>query len=126
MIGPALSLAIALAGSNDVDTEKFLKAFNDYRAEHELPPVELNQALTDDAAQNNELQQRHGLGHHFMGRAYGQNSAWNYTDVDDVMQGWDGSSGHRANMLRSWTCMGIHKDGPYWTQNFARGDACPE
>ena len=57
--------------------------------------------------------------YHYMGNAEAQNSAVGYPDIKAVMNGWHNSSGHRINMQnRNSNCMGIHKMGRYWTQNF--------
>ena len=58
-------------------------------------------------------------------RTYGENIAFNYRSPEEVMRGWMGSSGHRANILNgSFTEMGVAvaRDGqgrPYWAQVFA-------
>jgi uncharacterized protein YkwD len=58
-------------------------------------------------------------------RTYGENIAFNYRSPEDVMHGWMGSSGHRANILNSaFTQMGaaVARDAqgrPYWVQVFA-------
>jgi uncharacterized protein YkwD len=58
-------------------------------------------------------------------RTYGENIAFNYRTPDEVMRGWMGSSGHRANILNnSFTEMGaaVARDTqgrPYWVQVFA-------
>ncbi len=111
--------------NNGVNPEEFLERFNQYRAQYGLSPVQLSQALTDDAAQNNVWQQRNGLGHFYMGGAQAQNSAMGYAETSAVMNGWHNSGGHRVNMQnRNWRCMGIHKAGSYWTQNFSAGKVC--
>jgi uncharacterized protein YkwD len=53
----------------------------------------------------------------------GENIAKGYRSADDVMRGWMGSSGHRANILNcGFTTIGVGLDtrGWYWTQNFGR------
>jgi uncharacterized protein YkwD len=112
-----------LAG-NEVDEQAFLAYFNNWRAQHGLSPVQLSRQLTLDSARNNDLQVQYGLGHHYMGSAQGQNAAWNYPSTESVMNGWEHSSGHYANMIGHWKCMGIHKKGAYWTQSFSSPASC--
>jgi uncharacterized protein YkwD len=58
-------------------------------------------------------------------RTYGENIAFNYRSPDEVMRGWMGSSGHRANILSgAFTQIGaaVARDAqgrPYWVQVFA-------
>ena len=55
---------------------------------------------------------------------WAENIARGYTTADAVMQGWMGSTGHRANILNcSLKAIGVgvarSKDGQlYWTQDF--------
>jgi len=60
--------------------------------------------------------------------AWGENVAWNQSDVAQVMYAWMNSSGHRANILSgSFTHVGVGRadsNGPYWTQVFGRGGSC--
>lgn len=57
-------------------------------------------------------------------RTYGENIAFNYRSPEDVVRGWMGSSGHRANILSAaFTEMGaaVARDAqgrPYWVQVF--------
>jgi len=57
--------------------------------------------------------------------SYGENVAAGYSSATAVMDGWMGSSGHRANILGQFTNVGVGlayaADGtPYWTMVVAR------
>ena len=60
----------------------------------------------------------------YVWRTFGENIAFNYRSPEEVMRGWMGSSGHRANILSiSFTEMGaaVARDAqgrPYWVQVF--------
>lgn len=119
------SSTFPVIAGNHVDAEQFLAYFNQYRAKYGLPPVQLSIRLTKDAANNNSWQHRRGIGHHYMGSASAQNSAAGQGSIGSVMRSWHNSSGHRQNMMRrSWRCMGIHRSGRYWTQNFSAWSDC--
>lgn len=114
-----------LVPGNQVDIDAFMAAFNQYRSQYGLPSVRYSHRLSVDAGKNNSLQQRYGLGHHFMGNSSAQNSAVGYGSVQAALYGWHHSSGHRINMQgRQWRCMGIHWQGRYWTQNFSAWNDC--
>jgi uncharacterized protein YkwD len=104
---------------NRVDIQQFSEALNDYRRNNNLATLRYNISLTEYAAENNRLQIKRGLGHHKMGAGvYAQNSASGYSSVQQVMNGWHRSRGHRVN-LRSTKgrCFGIHWLERYWTLN---------
>lgn len=47
----------------------------------------------------------------------GENIAWGYDSVSEVVLGWKTSSGHCRNMMHSgYTEMGAGKTGTYWVQ----------
>lgn len=53
--------------------------------------------------------------------AVAENIAWGYTSIEAVMQGWQDSPGHCANMMSdSYTQVGVARVGNYWVQVFAR------
>ncbi len=62
--------------------------------------------------------------------AIAENVAMGYGTVQAVMDGWMGSSGHRANILNAaYTDVGfgqaLDSGGVnYWTQDFGRSGAC--
>ena len=52
-------------------------------------------------------------------RGYGENIAFVYTSIDDVMQGWLDSPGHCNNIMNpDWIEMGSSEIDLYWTQVF--------
>ncbi len=52
---------------------------------------------------------------------WGENVAWNYRSVEQVMAGWLGSAGHCTNIMNpNFTEFGAGEAGYYWTQVFAR------
>lgn len=59
-----------------------------------------------------------------------ENVAMGYPGVDAVMDGWMGSSGHRANLLAASTQhVGVGRAASgsgqlYWTQDFGRSGSC--
>lgn len=123
-----------------------LAAVNDVRStgcicgNTQMPPVpslQLDAKLTIAAQAHSEDQARNGKMQHqgtdgsnvgervtragFSWRSVGENVAWNYRDVDHVMQGWLGSEGHCKNLMSAnFTHMGMGEKDLYWTQVFAR------
>ncbi|QEH38525.1 hypothetical protein OJF2_71280 [Aquisphaera giovannonii] len=97
------------------DPYGFLPWLNATRASYGLAPVGLDQNLSNWAAQNNNAQLSHGLGHFVMGPARRQNSA-----AGGVFPGamWMASPAHRAALLDpTITAIGIAAAGAYWTFN---------
>lgn len=108
----------AIAAVPESDPYGFAAILNQVRARAGLRPLIYDANLSAWASQNNAAQCRHGIGHHVNPHCL-QNSAWNYTNAWEVVQGWLDSPGHRANMLSpSITHVGIaYGPGPYWTMN---------
>jgi uncharacterized protein YkwD len=51
----------------------------------------------------------------------GENVAWNYPDVAELVAAWLDSPHHCENILNpEFTELGVGKAGTYWTQNFGR------
>jgi uncharacterized protein YkwD len=51
----------------------------------------------------------------------GENVAWNYPSVPDLVTAWLESPHHCENILNpEFTELGVGKAGTYWTQNFGR------
>jgi uncharacterized protein YkwD len=51
----------------------------------------------------------------------GENIAFGYKSLADVMKGWIASSGHCKNMMgANFTQMGAARVGDYWVQNFGK------
>jgi DNA-binding cell septation regulator SpoVG len=52
--------------------------------------------------------------------SFGENIAYGYTSSQAVFQGWMGSAGHRANILRAnYGTIGCARYGNYWVQIFS-------
>ena len=51
-------------------------------------------------------------------RSLGENIAWGYGSPESVMQGWMNSSGHRRNILGSYTEIGVGYFDRNWVQDF--------
>ena len=133
-------------GSNtQVDLDPLLLTVLDLtnaeRAKVGLPALTLNPLLSQAAQGHSEDQaRRNTLTHYgangespgdriratgYVFRTWAENAAMGYRTAESVMSGWMGSSGHRANILRStvteiglgiaYTPSGV----PYWTQVFA-------
>lgn len=53
--------------------------------------------------------------------AVGENIAWGYSSVDDVLQGWLISKGHCKNLMNgSFRHLGIAKKNAIWVNTLAR------
>ena len=51
----------------------------------------------------------------------GENLAWGQRTINDVMEAWMNSAGHRSNILNNWyTHVGIAYYGGYWVQQFSQ------
>jgi uncharacterized protein YkwD len=113
-----------------------LAEINAYRATNGLPPLVLDARLSRAAAHSADQARRERMGHSGsdgsqpMDRAAragyrlkiaSENVAAGYKSFSDVMRGWEGSSGHRENLLRpnvkaAGIAMSQSSDGrAYWT-----------
>lgn len=114
-----------------------LAEVNAFRAKHGLPPLVLDSRLSRAAAVHSEDQARRGrTGHYgsdgskpldraaragYRPKIASENVASGYKSFSDVMRGWEGSAGHRENLLRpNVKAVGIamrqSADGrAYWT-----------
>ncbi|MFJ3248197.1 CAP domain-containing protein [Streptomyces sp. NPDC086782] len=57
-------------------------------------------------------------------QSYGENVAYGYATPEQVMAGWMGSPGHKANILNcsfKEIGVGLAQPGNYWTQEFGAG-----
>lgn len=115
-------------------TQQLLDAHNKFRADNGKPPLKLNaklQAAADSHSQRMANVRR--MAHYGIGDGYpwdrvtaagynygsvGENVAWNQSSVTEVMGSWQGSPGHRANILGDFTDFGgaviTLNGGPYW------------
>ncbi len=141
-ISVAASVAIffaALPGvgaqENELDEVAMLAAVNAERAGLGLDPLTWNNLLeeaalghTVDMWENDFMSHTGSDGSSMVDRINATGYSWSrisenvargYTSVGDVMSGWMGSDGHRANILDpDVTEMGAAMVGNFWTQNF--------
>ncbi len=114
-----------------------LAEINAYRAANGLPALVLDARLSRAAAAHAQDQARRGrMGHNgsdgskpmdraaragYRPKIASENVAAGYKSFSDVMRGWEGSSGHRENLLRpnvkaAGIAMSQSTDGrAYWT-----------
>jgi uncharacterized protein YkwD len=123
MTGAAASIAVALVLSAPAHARErqlsatelqFMRAVNDVRAEHRLPPVRLDQTLVRAARHHSsDMVARQYFAHgNFAGRlarfgasgpVVGENLGWSVDDeasIGRVIAKWLASPSHRAIMLR--------------------------
>ncbi len=116
---------------------------NAYRLQYDLLPLRIDADLTVSARKHSAFQRSMGqIAHEFpAGRepegrtavqrmvragyplryAGGENVLVGSSDPARAFRWWQGSPGHRANMLSpAWTEIGAGRSGKYWTQNFGR------
>lgn len=114
--------------------EKLLSAHNEYRATAGLEPLVLNdsliQACKEQAKFMNDTSRTTHLGrgnttHAQRAKKYGyksglvaENVAMCPCEIDDVMQLWINSRGHRQNILGPFQEVGFAKVGDYWCSLF--------
>lgn len=115
--------------------QQFLDAHNKIRVQNGLTPLKLSDKLVKAAQLHSQDQADHRSMSHTgsdgsspydrmerQGYSFslaGENVAWNYPDLQAVMDGWMKSPGHRANILRSgFTEMGAAEVNKYWTVDF--------
>lgn len=127
-----------------------LRLTNDFRAEHNLSPLALNQKLTTTAQKHSQAMAEDDFFSHigkdnstpweraetegYTARAMAENIAAGQRTPEQVVQGWIDSPGHRENLLNpSYTELGVgyfelsNDTGAvnymrYWTQLFGSGD----
>ena len=129
------------AESSKVDSiiEDLVEGHNQERAKEKLPPLKLEARLTEAArVQARDMADRQKMGHegsdgstpeqrvvnagyHYL--KTGENVAVGYRDVEEVIQAWMDSPGHRKNIMGEFTEIGlacvIGKDKkPYWAADF--------
>ena len=120
-----------------LDPEKALAQVNAYRTKNGRKPVVLDARLSQAAAAQSKAQAgRSRIGHHgsngskpmqraaragFRAKIASENVPSGQKSFSDVMRSWEGSSGHRENLLRpEVTAIGVamakNSSGrPYWT-----------
>ena len=120
-----------------LNPEAALAAVNAFRIKNRRGTVALDARLTKAAARQSETQaKRNRIGHDGLGgsrpkdraaragyraKIASENVASGQKSFSDVMQSWEGSAGHRENLLRpEVTAIGVamaksSSDRPYWT-----------
>lgn len=132
--GGSASDYVITAGAEEsygIQCEQMLEMINAYRAENGVEPLKLHIVLCEAAnIRAEELIESFShdrpdgrrcftvLGEFNLKYSYvGENIAYGYTDVEDVMDGWMNSEGHRANILSEkfeYVGIGICQSDDYW------------
>ncbi len=98
---------------------------NAQRAKHGLPALEIDPDLQEQARQHASWMTRNQRLQH-TSAAVGENIAWNQQTVEEAVNAWMNSSGHRANILNpGYRFIGASAytatDGSvYWCEQFIR------
>lgn len=121
------------------DAEDVLGLVNAERAANGLPPLALNCYLNSAAQRHSNSMSVNGFfdhndpydgstaGSRIVAAGYspysaiGENIASGQTSASQVVSSWMGSAAHRANILGSYTHMGLARVGNIWTQTFGNG-----
>eukprot|EP00834_Sanchytrium_tribonematis_P003945 NODE_172_length_14331_cov_0.709177.p10 type:complete len:247 gc:universal NODE_172_length_14331_cov_0.709177:10508-9768(-) len=132
---------------DDASSNIMLSMVNGLRAANGLSPLSLSPELCSAASQYSQVQaDRDEMGHSVDGTDFGkriENQGYNgfptaenvgegYNSIQDVVNGWLGDEGHRANILSSSSNqigIGYAKSSSgrlYWTQDFGKGNGTPE
>ncbi|KAJ1883372.1 hypothetical protein H4R99_000686 [Coemansia sp. RSA 1722] len=113
---------------------QMLDKLNEYRAAVGKDPLRLdtrmnNMAQSHSQYQNSIQKMTHSDSAGSLGqrcsdfgvdwRGVAENVAWNYPDVEAVMEGWRKSDGHYHNMIGDYNVVGFGETNKYWTQDFA-------
>jgi uncharacterized protein YkwD len=126
----------AIAQNPETLTLAVLSAVNQFRADHQLPPVRLDprlnqvaQAHADFMAANRTLshtgangtdpsQRLTGVGYRW--NCIAENVATGQVTAEEVVQDWMNSPMHRANLLKvAVTDIGVGYNNAYWTLDLA-------
>jgi uncharacterized protein YkwD len=103
---------------------------NEQRGRYGLRPLKMSPRLMNLARRHaNWMAQSGNFQHSNFGVA--ENIAWGQSDSSEAVGDWMNSSGHRANILGSYTHIGVAwargSDGRlYWVQQFSSGEADEE
>ena len=131
------------ANSNASQEQTILSYVNQYRSTRNLKPLKMNALLFQEAQRHSQDMAKHRVpfGHeHFaarvkrlyskipVSRGAAENVAYNYKDLQVLVQGWIKSPGHQKNMVGNYnlTGIGIARDEhgkTYYTQIFLRSNA---
>jgi len=135
-----------VSASNVTHEGRIIELVNEQRAAQSLPPMKLNDALTNAARYHaTDMSQDDYFNHQTHDRSNGsllkvcnwsdrlkvyfsiynalaENIAWGYSSPEKVMEGWMNSAGHRANILGSYREIGVGYYNDYWVQDFGSAD----
>jgi uncharacterized protein YkwD len=121
VIAPTAGAANQATALNQTE-RSLLSVVNEVRGNHGLRPLNVDPALARAARSYTATMLRTGVFTHgdmfgrlsrsgAAGPMYGENLAWGtgpYATARQVVRGWMGSPGHRANLLRpGWTRIGL-------------------
>lgn len=112
-----------------------LDYINQIRAEHNKDPFILDDRLQVAAQKHSDWQYTHNRMSHdegwggpdfserianegFNASSCAENVAWGADTIEEVMEMWMKSRGHRANILGNYDYIGIAKSASYWTMVF--------
>jgi uncharacterized protein YkwD len=123
---PPLPLPPGPGPTPSAEASEFLVLVNAARAAQSgrdgipRPPLAWDKADADDAARNDAIQARRGLGHYtFAGNATvyrEQVAAEGSTTAAGVLAQWKGSPDHWADLMDpAMRKIGLHHQAPYWT-----------
>ncbi len=138
----ALTNCATSTAALDASEQELLRLINEFRAANGAAPLRASPNLSRAAAWMAEDGQRNGgfridMPHYdWSGRSVsqrvrdcgyngsaGENLAWGISSPSAVLAAWQGSPGHRANLLNGfWTVIGIGRAGGYWALNFGAVD----
>lgn len=135
-----------VSASNVTYEGRIIELVNEQRASQSLPPMKLNEPLTNAARYHaTDMSQDDYFNHQTNDRsndslvkvcnwsdrlkvyfpvynALAENIAWGYSSPEKVMEGWMNSPGHRANILGSYREIGVGYYNDYWVQDFGSID----
>ena len=95
----------------------FVSLINGERSKRGLNPLTSSVLLYKDAVINNGIQLVRGMGHFYMGKAWGQCAAWGATSEEQVFNLWMNSKPHQDIMMGHYSTFGLARARSYWTLN---------
>lgn len=138
----ALTNCTTASAALDASEQELLRLINEFRAANGFAALKPSPNLSRAAAWMAEDGQRNGgfrldMPHYdWSGRSVmqrvrdcgysgsaGENLAWGFSSATSVLAAWQGSPGHRANLLNGfWTVIGVGRAGSYWVVSFGAVD----
>jgi len=91
---------------------------NEFRAQHGLRALKVSGALMGTSRMQAWLQISRGMNHGYTRGWGGENIASGQRGAREVVNTWINSSGHRANMLKNHTWIGVGGYSNQWAQQF--------